>query len=97
MPAKSGSVSIGGVELLGNSPDTVRRNGIAIVLEGHPVLNNISVIDNLRASALMHSRRDADKEVEAALEIFPELKPRLQLARRTCRAARNRWWWWPRR
>ena len=80
LPAKSGSVSLGGAELLGNTPDTVRRMGVAIVLEGHPVLNNISVIDNLRAAALMHSRREADREVAMALDVFPELKPRLQLA-----------------
>lgn len=80
LPAKSGSVTLDGAEVLGHTPDAVRRMGIAIVLEGHPVLSNISVIDNLRAAALMHSRRDADQEVEAALEVFPELKPRLQLA-----------------
>lgn len=80
LPAKSGSVTIAGAEVLGNTPDSVRRMGIAIVLEGHPVLNNVSVIDNLRAAALMHSRREADREVEAALEVFPELKQRLQMA-----------------
>ncbi len=80
LPAKSGSVTLDGAEVLGHTPDAVRRMGIAIVLEGHPVLSNISVIDNLRAAALMHSRREADQEVEAALEVFPELKPRLQLA-----------------
>jgi branched-chain amino acid transport system ATP-binding protein len=80
LPAKSGSVALDGAELLGNSPDSVRRLGVAIVLEGHPVLNNISVHDNLRAAALMHTRREADREVEAALAVFPELKERLQLA-----------------
>jgi branched-chain amino acid transport system ATP-binding protein len=79
LPAKSGSVTLDGIEVLGNSPDTVRRMGIAIVLEGHPVLNNISVIDNLRAAALMHTRREAEREVEAVLEVFPELKQRLTL------------------
>ncbi|HXE16995.1 MAG TPA: ATP-binding cassette domain-containing protein [Stellaceae bacterium] len=80
LPAKSGSVTIDGKAVLGNTPDSVRRMGIAIVLEGHPVLNNISVIDNLRAAALMHSRREADREVEAAFEVFPELKQRAQMA-----------------
>jgi branched-chain amino acid transport system ATP-binding protein len=80
LPARSGSVTLDGTEVLGHTPDAVRRKGIAIVLEGHPVLSNISVIDNLRASALMHARREADREVEAALEVFPELKPRLQVA-----------------
>lgn len=80
LPAKSGSVSADGLEMLGKSPDRVRRNGIAIVPEGHPVLNNISVLDNLRAAALMHSRADAEREVDAALDVFPELKERLQVS-----------------
>jgi branched-chain amino acid transport system ATP-binding protein len=79
LPAKSGSVSADGQEMLGKSPDMVRRNGIAIVPEGHPVLNNISVLDNLRAAALMHSRAAADREVDAALDVFPELRERLQV------------------
>jgi len=76
--AKSGSVSADGQEMLGQSPEAVRRKGVAIVPEGHPVLN-LSVLDNLRAAALMHSRADADHEVAAALEVFPELRPRLQV------------------
>src|SRR5436305_12304970 len=59
LPAKSGSVSVDGAELLGKSPDAVRRGGVAIVPEGHPVLHNISVLDNLRAAALLHSRVEA--------------------------------------
>jgi branched-chain amino acid transport system ATP-binding protein len=80
LPAKSGSVSADGLEMLGKSPDRVRRNGIAIVPEGHPVLNNISVLDNLRAAALMHSRAEAEREVDAALDVFPELKERRQVS-----------------
>ena len=80
LPAKSGSVTLDDAQLLGLSPDSVRRYAVAIVLEGHPVLNNLSVLDNLRAAALMHSRKDADREVDAALEVFPELKQRLPMA-----------------
>jgi branched-chain amino acid transport system ATP-binding protein len=80
LPAKSGSVSADGLEMLGKSPDRVRRNGIAIVPEGHPVLNNISVLDNLRAAGLMHSRAEAEREVDAALDVFPELKERRQVS-----------------
>ncbi len=80
LPAKSGTVSADGIALLGQSPDAVRRGGVAIVPEGHPVLNNISVLDNLRAAALMHSRAEAEREVDAALDVFPELKERLQVA-----------------
>lgn len=80
LPALRGEVSCDGVQLLGRSPDEVRRQGVALVLEGHPVLTGLSVRDNLAAAALMHSRRDAEREIEAALEIFPELRERLSTA-----------------
>jgi branched-chain amino acid transport system ATP-binding protein len=80
LSAKSGSISADGIELLGQTPDAARRSGIAMVPEGHPVLNNISVLDNLRAAALMHARAAADREVDAALDVFPELRERLHVA-----------------
>jgi len=80
LPALRGSVSCEGVQLLGQPPDAVRRHGVALVLEGHPVLTGLSVRDNLAAAAMMHARRDAEREIEAALEIFPELRNRLSTA-----------------
>jgi branched-chain amino acid transport system ATP-binding protein len=80
LPALRGQVSCDGTELLGQSPDSVRREGVALVLEGHPVLSGLSVRDNLAAAALMHTRREADREIEAALDIFPELRTRLATA-----------------
>ncbi len=77
LPATGGSVALDGVELLGRPPEAVRRQGVAIVPEGHPVLNNLSVRDNLRAAGLMLSAREADREVAAALDLFPELTERL--------------------
>ena len=83
LPALRGDVSCDGVQLLGRSPDEVRRRGIALVLEGHPVLAGLSVGDNLAAAAMMHTRRDAEREIEAALEIFPELRERLTISAQT--------------
>ena len=77
LPAAGGSVSCDGAELLGRPPDAVRRHGVALVLEGHPVLAGLSIRDNLAAAALMHPRRDAEREIERALDIFPELRARL--------------------
>jgi branched-chain amino acid transport system ATP-binding protein len=79
LPAKSGSVTLDGLEMLGKTPEEVRRSGIAMVTEGHPVLNGISVIDNLRAAGMMLPRREADREVDAALALFPELRERLRI------------------
>jgi branched-chain amino acid transport system ATP-binding protein len=80
LPAVRGSISCEGVELLGQSPDAVRRHGVALVLEGHPVLTGLSVRENLAAAAMMHPRHQADREIEAALETFPELRARLSTA-----------------
>jgi branched-chain amino acid transport system ATP-binding protein len=79
LPALRGEIFSNGRQLLGQSPDSVRRHGVALALEGHPVLVGLSVHDNLAAAALMHSRRDADNEIEAALQIFPELRNRLSV------------------
>ncbi len=80
LPAVRGSISCEGVELRGQSPDAVRRHGVALVLEGHPVLTGLSVRDNLAAAAMMHPRHQADREIEAALETVPELRARLSTA-----------------
>jgi branched-chain amino acid transport system ATP-binding protein len=77
---KSGSVRLGSRILTGLPAHVVRQQGVAVVSEGHPVLNGLSVQDNLRAAGLMLSRAEADNEVAAALDVFPELKERLQVA-----------------
>jgi branched-chain amino acid transport system ATP-binding protein len=77
LPVLSGSICRDGLQLRGQPPDEVRRQGVALVLEGHPVLIGLSVRDNLAAAAMMHPRHEADFEIDAALEIFPELRDRL--------------------
>jgi branched-chain amino acid transport system ATP-binding protein len=80
LPATSGSVALDGVELLGKAPEEVRRQGVAIVPEGHPLLTSLSVLDNLRAAGLMHRRPEAEREVASALALFPELAERRGIA-----------------
>lgn len=77
LPAKAGRVVLGERTLIGLGPHIVRRLGVAVVAEGHLVLNGLSVMDNLQAAGLMMPRAEAEREVDAALEIFPELKQRL--------------------
>jgi len=73
----AGSVRMGDKNLVGLAPHKVRAAGLAAVPEGHRVLNQLSVIDNLNAAGAMHSRADADSAVEEALDIFHELRGRL--------------------
>ncbi len=76
VPAKAGTISLGGEPLNGLPAHVLRRRGVAVVSEGHPVLSGLTVEDNLRAAGLMLTRPDAEQEIAAALEIFPELKER---------------------
>lgn len=80
LAVKSGTITLGDRTLAGLTPDLVRRAGVAVVPEGHPVLADLTVHDNLRAAGLMLPRADAEKEVEAALDVFPELRERLSVA-----------------
>jgi branched-chain amino acid transport system ATP-binding protein len=73
----AGTVSLDGEEVTGRSPERIRRDGLAVVPEGHRVLTDLTVADNLRASLSQLRRRDQAARTEAVLERFPELGERL--------------------
>lgn len=77
IPASAGTISVDGTDLRGLRPHQVRKKGVAVISEGHPVLVGLSVIDNLRAAGVMLPKADVERQIEEALELFPELKPRL--------------------
>jgi len=79
VPAVAGGITVDGTELRGLRPHQVRRRGVAIVPEGHPVLSGLTVLDNLRAAGLMLPKAEAEQRIEQALELFPELRPRLDV------------------
>ena len=56
----------------------IRAAGVAAVPEGHQTLSRLSVRDNLRAAGPFLSDSDLALQVEAALEVFPELKALLE-------------------
>jgi branched-chain amino acid transport system ATP-binding protein len=76
-----GEVWLGGVDLAGLESDDIRRRGVATVPEGHQVLRELSVRDNLQVAGSDLSRGELAAAIEQTLELFPELRPRLaQLA-----------------
>jgi branched-chain amino acid transport system ATP-binding protein len=77
MPA-TGSLRLGDRELCGQNAQTIRAAGIAAVPEGHQTLANLSVRDNLRAAGPFLSSADLARQVDAALQVFPELKALLE-------------------
>lgn len=73
---RGGSVRLGGATLEGFSPDRIRRAGLALVPEGHRVLGQLSVEDNILVAALEVSAAARREGLAHAYEIFPELTER---------------------
>jgi branched-chain amino acid transport system ATP-binding protein len=73
----AGSISIGGTVLTGKAPHVVRALGVAAVPEGHRVLTELTVGENLHAAAAMHHKSKVTGAVGDALDVFPELSERL--------------------
>lgn len=73
---RGGSVRLGQTGLEGFQPDRIRRAGLALVPEGHRVLGQLCVEDNILVAALDPSAAGRRQGLERAYEIFPELAER---------------------
>jgi len=73
---RGGAVRLGDIALEGFVPDRIRRAGLALVPEGHRVLGQLSVEDNILVAALDPAATARRQGLERAYEIFPELAER---------------------
>lgn len=76
VPVAGGSVLLDGKSLNGLAPDRIRREGVALVPEGHRVLGQLSVEDNLLVAGLDPSATARREGLERIYTIFPELADR---------------------
>ncbi|NKK69405.1 ATP-binding cassette domain-containing protein [Rhizobium leguminosarum bv. viciae] len=76
LPVAHGAIRLDAMSLKGLSPDRIRRAGLALVPEGHRVLGQLSVEDNILVAALDGSPSARREGLETAYEIFPELAQR---------------------
>jgi branched-chain amino acid transport system ATP-binding protein len=76
LPVARGQVVLDGKPISGLRPENVRRLGVVAVPEGHRVLTELTVEENLRVAGTALNRRQLETAVDRALETFPELKPR---------------------
>lgn len=80
MRVAAGSITLDGRALANTGPLAMRRAGVAAVPEGHRVLTDLSVDDNLRAAGSMLADDMAGRLADA-YAVFPELaERRAQLA-----------------
>jgi branched-chain amino acid transport system ATP-binding protein len=76
LPVERGQIVLDGKPIKGLRPENVRRLGVVAVPEGHRVLTELTVEENLRVAGTVLNRRELEDAVARALETFPELKPR---------------------
>ena len=75
LPVTGGTVQLDGAPLAAKGPEEIRRAGIAAVPEGHRVLTDLSIDDNLRAAGSLIKGGLAER-LEEVYAIFPELAER---------------------
>jgi branched-chain amino acid transport system ATP-binding protein len=74
-----GSITWEGENLIGKSTENIIRSGIAHVPEGHAVISQLSVEENISVGSLFRVRKhkqDVKKALEDVYELFPRLKER---------------------
>jgi branched-chain amino acid transport system ATP-binding protein len=78
--ARSGSVMLGDQQLLCRSPEAIARLGVGHVPEGHGIISELTVDENLRLGGLWRrDRGDQRVAIEEAYELFPPLLTRRAL------------------
>jgi branched-chain amino acid transport system ATP-binding protein len=74
---QAGSIELGDKDFAGKRPERIRRAGVAIVPEGRRLLPELTVEENIRVATYTLPRGQAAAGRARALELFPELKKRL--------------------
>ena len=77
--AKSGDITWADGTLIGKSTEAIVRSGIAHVPEGHAVISQLTVAENIAMGALFRRRKhknDVKLAIEEAYELFPRLAER---------------------
>lgn len=76
-----GSITFKGEDIANRAPDEIVRKGIFQVMEGRRIIEDMTVIENLRLGAFTRRDRNNIKgDIEKVFHYFPRLKERTGLA-----------------
>jgi branched-chain amino acid transport system ATP-binding protein len=74
-----GEVRLAGRHITGLAPETITRQGLRLVLDGHRVFPELSVYDNIRLGAAFRGERlRFEEQAGPALAMFPILREKLR-------------------
>lgn len=80
LPKRGGRITFGGVDITGLAADQIARMGVGLVPEGRHIFPNLSLHENLMATAASRSAGEKAWTVEHIYEIFPKLHERRSAA-----------------
>jgi branched-chain amino acid transport system ATP-binding protein len=87
IPIRGGSIEFAGKEIANQPPEEIVRLGISMVPEGRELFGSLTVRDNLLLGAYARyrrvGRREVERDLEQAWELFPQLRERQQQAAST--------------
>jgi branched-chain amino acid transport system ATP-binding protein len=75
-----GGVSFEGREIANAEPDQIVRHGVFQVMEGRRIIEDMTVIENLRMGAYSRPGRVSKDDIDQVFQYFPRLKERTGLA-----------------
>jgi branched-chain amino acid transport system ATP-binding protein len=86
MPAAAGAVRFAGEDVTALAPYERVARGITLVEGGRATFPSLTVADNLRMGAypFLRQRRRVDERLDAVLDLFPQLRPRLEQPAGVC-------------
>jgi branched-chain amino acid transport system ATP-binding protein len=73
LPARNGTVSLDGESVLGRSPESIAKRGMALVPEGRRIYGDFTVEENLRLGLAARRGRQGKNALAGAYELFPVL------------------------
>jgi len=76
VPASSGSITFDGVELVGRPSFKTANLGLGLVPEGRQIFPNLTLEENLIATASNHLKQDNPWTIGKVMEMFPSLEGR---------------------
>jgi len=75
-----GSIMFDGEDICEGEPDAIVRGGIFQVMEGRRIVQDMTVVENLRLGAYTNTRGDMQENIERVFHYFPRLSERGGLA-----------------
>ena len=75
-----GTITFKGESIANSAPDEIVRKGIFQVMEGRRIIEDMTVIENLRLGAYTRKDRQVKDDIEKVFYYFPRLKERTGMA-----------------